>query len=207
MIDFHTWTTPNGRKIAIMLEEAHLDYIAHPVNISRGEQFSADFVKLSPNSKIPAIVDRDGPGGALAVFESGAILIYLAEKTGLFLPTDTAGRSLTLQWLFWQVGGFGPMLGQFGHFRVRNEDGDAYARTRYTEEAARLFGVLDRRLSESEFVGGAYSIADMAIYPWSAPVRARVAEAAGKQFPNVERWEKTIAERPAVGRGMGVPAV
>jgi GST-like protein len=207
MIDFYTWTTPNGRKIGIMLEEARLDYAAHPVNVSKGEQFAAEFLKINPNAKIPAIVDRDAADGPLAVFESGAILVYLAEKSGMFLPTDAAGRAATLQWLFWQVSGFGPMLGQYAHFRLRNEASDAYAKTRYTDEAARLFGVLDARLAESEFVAGAYSIADMAIYPWSLPVRERVAEASGLSFPHVERWERAVGLRPAVGRGMNTPAV
>ena len=207
MIDFYTWATPNGRKIAIMLEETRLDYVARPVNITRGEQFETAFVKISPSSKIPAIVDQDAQGGPLAVFESGAILTYLAEKTGAFLPTDPAQRSAALQWLFWQVGGFGPMLGQYAHFRVRNEAEDAYVRKRYTDEAARLFGVLDARLAEVEFAAGAYSIADMAIYPWSAPTRPRIEQATGKAFPHVARWERQMSERPAVGRGMGVPAI
>jgi GST-like protein len=207
MIDFYTWTTPNGRKIAIMLEETRLDYVARSVNLSRGEQFEPDFVRISPSSKIPAIVDQDAPGGPLAVFESGAILTYLAEKAGAFLPTEPAQRSVTLQWLFWQVGGFGPMLGQYAHFRVRNDDADAYARKRYTDEAARLFGVLDARLAEAEFAAGAYSIADMAIYPWSAPTRPRIEAATSMAFANVARWEKQMSERPAVGRGMGVPAI
>jgi GST-like protein len=207
MIDFYTWTTPNGRKIAIMLEETRLDYVAHPINLAKGEQFGADFVKISPGSKIPAIVDRDAPGGLLAVFESGAILTYLADKTGRFLPTDPVQRSVTLQWLFWQVGGFGPMLGQYVHFSVRNDAADAYARQRYTDEAAKRFSVLDARLAEAEFAAGAYSIADMAIYPWSAPIRPRIEEATGKTFANVARWEKQMALRPAVGRGMGVPAI
>jgi GST-like protein len=207
MIDFYTWTTPNGRKIAIMLEEARLDYVARPVNLAKGEQFGPDFVKISPSSKIPAIIDHDAPGGPLAVFESGAILTYLADKTGQFLPTDPAQRSVALQWLFWQVGGFGPMLGQYGHFSVRNDTADAYARQRYTDEAARLFGVLDSRLAEAPFAAGAYSIADMAIYPWSAPTRPRIEAATSMAFANVARWEKQVSERPAVGRGMGVPAI
>lgn len=207
MIDFYTWTTPNGRKISIMLEETRLDYVARPVNIGRQEQFAPDFVKISPSSKIPAIVDHDASGGPLAVFESGAILIYLAEKTGQFLPTDPAQRSVALQWLFWQVGGFGPMLGQYGHFSVRNDAADSYARQRYADEAARLFDVLDARLAAAEFTAGAYSIADMAIYPWSTPIRPKIEELTGKRFANVARWEKQISERPAVGRGIGVPAV
>lgn len=208
MIDFYTWTTPNGRKIAIMLEEARLDYVAHPINIGAGAQFAADYVKINPNSKIPAIVDRDAPGGAVTVFESAAILIYLAEKTGMFLPTSGPARYAALEWLAWQVSGFGPMLGQFGHFRVRDQAEDAYARKRYTDEATRLYDVLDRRLGESQHVAGPdFSIADIAIYPWSAPVRPRIEEASGKTFANVARWEAAIGLRPAVGRGMGVPAV
>ncbi|MBI1339155.1 hypothetical protein GC169_02935 [bacterium] len=206
MIDFYTWTTPNGRKIAIMLEEAGLDYTAHPVNIGQGEQFAADFLKISPNNKIPAIVDRTNPGAPKAVFESGAILIHLAETSGQFLPAGD-GRADVLQWLFWQVGGFGPMLGQYGHFRARSDAGDAYAMSRYTEESKRLFGVLDKRLGESEFLGSAYSIADMAVFPWSLPLRPRIEEAAGRTFQNVDRWERMISQRPAVGRGMSVPAI
>jgi GST-like protein len=207
MIDFYTWTTPNGRKIAIMLEETRLDYVARPINLGKGEQFEPDFVRISPSSKIPAIVDHDAPGGPLAVFESGAILTYLAEKAGAFLPTEPRQRSAALQWLFWQVGGFGPMLGQYAHFRVHNDDADSYARKRYTDEAARLFGVLDARLAEAEFAAGAYTIADMAIYPWSAPTRPHIEAASGMAFTNVARWEKQMSERPAVGRGMGVPAI
>jgi GST-like protein len=206
MIDFYTWTTPNGRKVAIMLEEALLDYRAHPVDISKGQQFEPAFLKVSPNNKIPAIVDHDVPGGPVSVFESGAILVHLAEKAGRFLPAGAA-RATTLQWLFWQVGGFGPMLGQFYHFARRTDDGDAYARTRFSDEAERLYGVLDRRLAEAEFVAGDYSIADMAIYPWSAAMRRSVERATGESFAHVARWEEEVGRRPAVGRGMGVPAV
>jgi GSH-dependent disulfide-bond oxidoreductase len=204
MIDFYTWATPNGRKIGIMLEEARLDYVAKPINLEMGEQYSAAFLKVSPNNKIPAIVDHDVPGG-LAVFESGAILIYLAEKTGQFLPKAEPERSRCLQWLFWQVSGLGPMVGQFNNFRHEPE-GDK-ARERFTEEALRLFAILDKQLGESEFLAGPYTIADMATYPWTVAYRHRVEKALNREFKNIDRWEKAVAMRPAVGRGMGTPAI
>ncbi len=205
MIDFYTWKTPNGRKIGILLEETRLDYTVRPVNIDKGEQFASEFLAISPNNKIPAIVDH-APGGDITIFESGAILVYLAEKTGQFLPTDAKGRSAVLQWLFWQVGGFGPMLGQFRHFLRPEAEGSRYCIDRYTKEAARLMAVLEKRLGENEFVADAYSIADMAIYPWSVYARGSLEKATGLAFANVARWEAAIALRPAVGRGMGTPA-
>jgi GSH-dependent disulfide-bond oxidoreductase len=203
MIDVHTWKTPNGRKIAIMLEEARLDYQVKLVDITRNEQFGPAFLKISPNNKIPAIVDHDAPGGPLTICESGAILLHLAERAGMFLSSDARVRASELQWLFWQVGGFGPMLGQFSHFAGRKDAVDPYPLKRFTDEAARLFGVLDRRLGETEHVGGpAYSVADMAIYPWSVYARARLETAASTGFSNVARWEAQLAQRPALGRGM-----
>ncbi|MGE5548571.1 MAG: glutathione binding-like protein [Solirubrobacterales bacterium] len=205
MIDLYTWGTPNGRKISIMLEETALPYTVHPINIGAGDQFTADYVAINPNSKIPAIVDQDGPGGQpINVFESGAILIYLAEKTGRFLPADPRGRMLTLQWLMFQMGGFGPMLGQAHHFRRYAPEKIDYAITRYTNEARRLYGVLERRLAEAEYVAGDYSIADMALFPWSASHEWQGVDLAA-DFPNVKRWYDRIAARPAVQKGMTVP--
>ena len=208
MIDFYTWTTPNGRKVAIMLEEAALDYEAHPVNISKGEQFTPDFLAVSPNNKIPAIVHRDAEGGPVSVFESGAILTYLAEISGRFLPADAPGRARVNQWLHWQIGGFGPMLGQLYHFRNNQPDAGAYAVTRFSEEAVRLFRVLDGQLATSEFVAGnSFSIADMAIYPWAKPSLAPVQKSAYAPFEHVARWMAALDVRPALSRGMMVPAV
>ncbi len=197
MIELYFWTTPNGYKPLLFLEEAGLDYEIHPVNISKGAQFAPDFLEISPNNRIPAIVDRDPEDGAtpLALFESGAILQYLAEKTGNFLPADVRGRAETLQWLNWQMGGLGPMFGQYLHFVDYAPEDLPYAKDRYTREAARLLGVLDHRLEGRKYVAGAYSIADMAIYPW---VRQRIERFAG--FAKVERWVETIAERPATLR-------
>jgi GSH-dependent disulfide-bond oxidoreductase len=205
MIDLYTWATPNGHKASIMLEELGLDYRVHPIDLGNGEQFAADFVAINPNAKIPAIVDQEGPeGGPFAVFESGAILIYLAEKHGQFLPADAAGRSRVLQWLMFQVGGLGPMLGQAQHFRRFAPQPLPYAIARYTEEAVRLYGVLDRRLGISEFLGGSlYSIADIASYPWVG--RAEWQGVKLDDFPQVQRWLATIGSRPAVQRGMQVP--
>ena len=208
MIDIYTAGTPNGQKIHIMLEETGLEYQEHWVNIDKGDQFSAEFLKISPNNKIPAIVDHDGPGGkALALFESGAILLYLADKTGQFLPTDPVKHWDTIQWLMWQMGGFGPMLGQAHHFNAyapMRPDGAVvlpYAQDRYTNEGARLYGVLDKRLSTEEYVAaGEYTIADMAIFPW-----CRLHERQGQKidnFPNVKRWFAMIEARAAVTRDM-----
>lgn len=207
MIDLHAWTTPNGRKISIMLEEARLDYRLHLVDIGKGEQFAPDFLKISPNNKIPAIVDSSAPGGPLVIFESGAILVHLAGVSGQFLPSEPRARSEALQWLFWQVGGFGPMLGQYNHFRVRQDKGaepaDAYAVRRFTDEAARLFRVLETRLGASRHVGGPdISIADFAVYPWSVYVRSHLENATGAEHPNIARWEAELALRPALSRGM-----
>lgn len=197
MIDLYFWTTPNGYKPLLFLEEAGIDYEIRPVNISKGEQFDPKFLKISPNNRIPAIVDHDPEdGGApLAQFESGAILQYLAEKTGKFIPEDARGRAKVLQWLNWQMGGIGPMFGQYLHFVDYAPEDIAYAKQRYTLEAERLLGVLDKRLADREFVAGAYSIADMAIYPW---VRQRIERFEG--FANVERWVRAVADRPATIR-------
>jgi GST-like protein len=209
MIDLYTWTTPNGYKVSIALEELGLAYRALPVNIGRGEQFEPSFLAISPNNRIPAIVDHDGgsPGRAgeapLALFESGAILIYLAEKAGRLLPEALAARYTALQWLMFQMGGVGPMLGQAHHFRNYAPEKIPYAVDRYTNEAKRLYGVLDRRLGEAEFLAGEYSIADIATYPWlRAPDRQGVAI---DEFPNVGRWRAAIEARPAVARGLAVP--
>lgn len=205
MIDLYTWGTPNGRKVSIMLEETGLPYRVHAIDIMKGDQFTPDYVAINPNSKIPAIVDQDGPGGApFSVFESGAILIYLAEKTGRFLPTDPAGRTGALQWLMFQMGGFGPMLGQAHHFRRFAPEQIPYAVERYSKEAKRLYGVLDKRLAEVEYVAGDYSIADMALYPWTQRADWQGIDIAA-EFPNVKRWADSLASRPAVQKGMLVP--
>ncbi|MFV2074263.1 MAG: glutathione S-transferase N-terminal domain-containing protein, partial [Thermoanaerobaculales bacterium] len=167
MIDLYTWPTPNGHKVQILLEETGLDYRSHPVNLQEGEQFEPEFLAISPSGKIPVVVDQDGPGGEpLAVFESGAILLYLAEKSGSFLPADPRGRSEVIEWLMFQMGGLGPMLGQAGYFRNKAPEPIPHAVERYTREADRLFGVIDRRLAEGEFLAGGYSIADIACFPW-----------------------------------------
>lgn len=168
MIDLYYWTTPNGHKITMFLEEAGLPYAIHPVNINRGDQFEPEFLKISPNNRIPAIVDQQPSGGGepLSLFESGAILLYLAEKTGRFLPTDLRGRQDVLQWLFWQVGGLGPMAGQNHHFNAFADEKIAYAIERYVGETGRLYGVLNKHLADREFIADSYSIADMASYPW-----------------------------------------
>jgi GSH-dependent disulfide-bond oxidoreductase len=205
MIDLYTWATPNGHKASIMLEELSLEYGVHPIDIGNGEQFAKDFVAINPNAKIPAIVDRDGPeGGPFAVFESGAILIYLAEKSGQLLPADPGGRSRAIQWLMFQVGGLGPMLGQAQHFRRFAPQPLPYAIERYTSEAQRLYRVLDKRLGDSEFLAGStYSIADIAAYPWVG--RAEWQGVLLGDFPQVRRWLDAIGRRPAVQRGMQVP--
>jgi len=201
MIDLYTSATPNGQKIHIMLEECGLDYEDHFVDLDSGGQFDPAFLEISPNNKIPVILDRDGPGGEkLAVFESGAILLYLAEKTGKFLPTEPRAHADVMQWLFWQVGGFGPMLGQAHHFRAYAPNPVDYAIERYTNESRRLYNVLDRRLDGREFVAGAYSIADMSIFPWCR-LHGRQGQKL-EDFPNVERWFQDIAARPAVAKDM-----
>ncbi|WP_285417282.1 glutathione binding-like protein [Pseudomonas sp. efr-133-TYG-5] len=198
MIDLYYWTTPNGHKISLFLEEARLAYNVHPINISQGEQFQPHFLKISPNNRIPAIVDHQpADGGApLSLFESGAILLYLAEKTGKFLPKDLRGRQTALQWLFWQMGGLGPMAGQNHHFSQFAAEKIPYAIKRYIDETARLYGVLDKQLAANRFVAGSeYSIADMAIYPWIVSHKWQSQNL--EDFPNVQRWFKQIQERPA----------
>jgi GST-like protein len=201
MIDLYYWTTPNGHKISLFLEEAGLQYKVHPVNIGAGEQFKPEFLCISPNNRIPAIVDAspaDGLGPQ-SLFESGAILLYLAEKTGQFIPADARGRNEVLQWLFWQMGGLGPMAGQNHHFNAFAPEKVPYAMKRYIDETARLYGVLDNRLADREFVaGGEYSIADMAIYPWIVPYQRQSQNL--DDFPNLKRWFKHIESRPATQR-------
>lgn len=205
MIDLYTWSTPNGYKISIVLEELALPYQVHPIDIGKGDQFASDFLEISPNNKIPAIVDPDGPGGApISVFESGAILIYLAEKTGRLLPSDPAGRYRTLEWLMFQMGGFGPMLGQAHHFRRYAPEPIPYAIDRYTNEATRLYRVLDKRLGEKAYLAGEeYTIADIACFPWARP-HAWQGQSLD-DYPNVKRWFAAIDARPAVQRGLLVP--
>lgn len=204
MIDLYYWPTPNGWKISIMLEECGLPYRLLPVNIGKGEQFTPEFLAISPNNRMPAIVDHTPAFGdaPLAVFESGAILIYLAEKTGFFLPTSGPARSQTLQWLMWQMGGLGPMAGQNGHFLLYAPEQVPYAIDRYGKEVDRLYGVLDGQLARTgAFVAGAdYSIADMAIFPWVRTHKAQHIDLG--QFPHIERWYNTLFERPAVKRGL-----
>jgi GST-like protein len=197
MIDLHYWPTPNGHKITIMLEETGLDYTIHPVDIGKGEQFAPDFLAIAPNNRMPAIVDHDpAVGGApIAVFESGAILLYLAEKTGRFGGDALRERTEVNQWLMWQMGGLGPMLGQNHHFNIYAPEKIPYAMERYVKETNRLYGVLDRRLADRAFVAGDYSVADMAAYPWIVPHEAQGQTLA--DFPNVKRWFETIAARPA----------
>ena len=202
MIELHTAGTPNGRKVSILLEEAGLPYSVRKIDLGGG-QFEPAFLAIAPNNKIPAIVDSDGPGGKpLALFESGAILIYLAEKTGKFLPSDAAGRAVTIQWLMWQMGGIGPMMGQNYHFQKAAPEKIPYAIERYVKETDRLFGVMDRRLGEVPYLAGDYSIADMATYPWVAGDWHGVDVA---KYPNFRRWRDAVAARPAVVKGMAVP--
>lgn len=203
MIQLYTWDTPNGRKISVALEEMGLPYRVEPVDITKGRQFEPDFLRLSPNNRIPAIVDSEGPDGApISVFESGAILVYLAEKTGLFLPASGRGRVQVMEWLMWQMGGFGPMPGQVHHFLGVDEADRAYGLARYQKETHRLYGVLDRRLVEGEFVAGALSIADFAILGWAwRHARHRVDLA---DYPNVKRWYEALMARPAVQAGFAV---
>ena len=198
MIELYYWTTPNGHKITIFLEEAGIPYRIVPVNISKGEQFRPEFLRISPNNRIPAIVD-DTPvsgGRPVSVFESGAILQYLAEKTGKFLPQDLHGRIEVMQWLFWQMGGLGPIAGQNHHFRQHAPEKIPYAIERYVNETHRLYGVLDRRLADRDFVAGDYSIADMASYPWVVPYERQGQKL--DDFPNLKRWFEAIQARPAV---------
>jgi GST-like protein len=207
MIDLYTWTTPNGRKVSVMLEECGLPYTVHPVNIGQQEQFTPEFVAICPNSKIPAIVDRDT---GISVFESGAILIYLGEKTGKLLPKSGPGRASTLEWLMWQMANVGPMMGQVNHFVNTAPERIPYAIDRYATESARLLKVLDDRLATVEFVAGEYSIADIAAYPWIVAafqlLKGFKPEVVG-EGKHVERWLATLGARPAVERGMVVPKV
>jgi GST-like protein len=201
MIELYYWTTPNGHKITIFLEEVGLPYTIFPINIGAGEQFKPEFLKISPNNRIPAIVDRqpaDG-GEAISVFESGAILQYLAEKTGKLIPSDTRGRVEVLQWLFWQMGGLGPMAGQNHHFSQYAPEKIEYAINRYVNETGRLYAVLNKRLSDRQFVAGDdYSIADIACYPWIVPYERQGQKL--EDFPNLKRWFEAIKERPATIR-------
>ncbi len=199
MIDFYFWTTPNGYKIAIMLEESEQRYKIRPVDISKGEQFAPDFLKISPNNKIPAIVDNEpnyGKGKPISIFESGAILWYLAEKTGRYVPQDAEGKASVSEWLFWQVGGLGPMAGQNHHFNSAAPEKIPYAIDRYVKETARLYGVLNKQLEGRNYVAGEYSIADMAIYPWIVPYKMHGQDL--NDFPNVKTWFERIGNRAAV---------
>jgi GST-like protein len=200
MIDLYYWTTPNGHKMTIFLEEAGLQYKLIPVNIGKGEQFKAEFLAVSPNNRIPALVDHEPPGGGkpISVFESGAMLVYLAEKTGTFLPKEPRARADVMQWLFWQMGGLGPMSGQNNHFSNYATDKIQYAMDRYRNEVNRLYGVMDKRLADRPFLGGEYSIADMACYPWVVPHERQGQKIA--DFPHLKKWLDTIAARPAVKR-------
>src|SRR4051812_29059370 len=200
MIDLHYWTTPNGHKITMFLEETGLPYKIFPVNIGKGDQFNPDFLKIAPNNRIPAMVDHDPKGGGkpISIFESGAMLLYLAEKTGKFLPADLYGRYDAIQWVFWQMGGLGPMAGQNHHFRNYAVEKIKYAIDRYVNETNRLYGVLNKRLADRDFIAGEYSIADMASYPWIVPYKNQ--EQNIDDFPNLKRWLETIAARPATVR-------
>jgi GST-like protein len=205
MIDLYYWPTPNGHKITLFLEETGLPYTIRPVDIGKGDQFKPDFLTISPNNRMPAIVDPDGPDGKpISVFESGAILQYLGRKTGQFYPAEERERVAVDEWLFWQVGGFGPMLGQAHHFRIYAPEKVPYAIDRYTNETNRLYGVLNRRLADREFVAGAYSIADMAIAPW-----AKLWDRQGQnidEFPHAKRWLEAVLQRPAVQRALAIKA-
>ncbi|HEX2727741.1 MAG TPA: glutathione S-transferase N-terminal domain-containing protein [Beijerinckiaceae bacterium] len=200
MIDLYTWTTPNGRKVSILLEELGLPYTAHAVNIGENEQFAPDFLKISPNNKIPAIVDRDT---GTALMESGAIMLYLADKAGRLIPRDGEPRYRVIEWLMWQMGGLGPMLGQTHHFLRQNKGVAPYAEERFSKEAHRLYGVLDRRLADREFVADGLSVADIAMWPWVSRFEWQSVDL--RQYPNVLRWYKDIARRPAVQRGYDIP--
>ncbi len=206
MIDVYTWATPNGHKIHIMLEECGLEYRVHPINIGAGDQFGEPFLEISPNNKIPAIVDPDGPDGKpISLFESGAILLYLAGKTGKFLPQDVRGKYEALQWLMFQMGGVGPMLGQAHHFRIYAPEKIEYAINRYTNEAKRLYGVIDTQLSKHKWLAGdEYTIADIATFPWLRSWQNQGVEL--DDYPYLKRWFNEIAERPAVKRGVEVLA-
>lgn len=203
MIDAYIWFTSNARKVVIMLEEVGLDYRTHVVDIGRGDQFDPEFLKISPNNKIPAIVDPDGPDGKpVSVFESGAILFYLAEKTGHFLPESGAQRYDVMQWLMFQMAGVGPMFGQYNHFHNYAREEVAYARNRYAKECGRLYAVMERALSEREYIAGEYSIADMALWPWVSNFAGRGQDAS--DFPGIAAWSQRIGQRAAVSRAMDV---
>ena len=206
MIDVYTWPTPNGHKVHIMLEETGLDYRVHAINIRTGDQFKPEFLKISPNNRMPAIVDSDGPNGKpISLFETGAILLYLAGKTGKFLPRDLHKRYAALQWLMWQMGGVGPMFGQANHFRAYSVEKITYAIDRYTNEANRLTNVLDKRLGEARFLAGEdYSVADMAVFPWMRNADKRGIDL--PKYPNAQRWFDAINSRPAVQRALKVLA-
>ena len=205
MIDLYTWTTPNGRKVSIMLEECGLPYDVHSINIGKGDQFRPEFIALNPNSKIPAIVDPDGPDGKpYTMMESGAILLYLAGKTGKFLPQSVRGKYDAMQWLMFQMGGVGPMFGQVHHFLRSAGEAVPYAIARYAKETQRLYGVLNDRLGHHEYLADEYSIADIATYPWVARYEWHKTDLA--QYPHVKRWFDRISARPAVQRGMKVPS-
>ena len=206
MIDLYSWATPNGQKISIALEELGLDYNLNLINIGADEQFAPHFLTFSPNNRIPAIIDHDGPGGqSISLFESGAILFYLAEKTGLLMPHDARGRLDVMQWLMWQMGGFGPMLGQAHHFTLHAKEQSAYSKQRYYSEANRLYGVLDRRLSSHEFVAGQnLSIADIAIFPWTRTVWRQGVDL--NDYSHVVRWRRMLINRPAFLTGVQVGA-
>lgn len=199
MIDLHAWATPNAHKVSIMLEEIGTEYRVIPVNIGAGDQFAPDFLKISPNNRMPAIVDHDAPGGPLAIFESGAILLYLAEKSGRFCPMEPHARYDVIQWMMWQMGELGPMLGQASHFRHFATEEIPYAQERYNAEAKRLLGVLERRLADRDFIAGDYSIADMACYSWTT-----ILPWLGIAHENtaIGAWQERVAARPAVARGM-----
>ena len=208
MIDVYSWATPNGHKVHIMLEECGYrlgkDWLVHPIDIGAGDQFEPDFLKISPNNKIPAIVDPNGPDGkSISIFESGAILLYLAAKTGKFLPKSTRAKYDVLQWLMFQMGGLGPMLGQNHHFRLYAPEKMEYAINRYTNEAKRLYGVLDQQLSKHPYIAGkAYSIADIAIFPWTRNWKNQGIEI--DEFPHFKKWFEKVSARPAVRRGVEV---
>ncbi len=200
MLDLYTWTTPNGRKVSIMLEELGVPYNVHSVNIGQGEQHTPEFLAVSPNNKIPALFDHDA---GLAIMESAAIMVYLAEKHGRFLPASGSARAQVMQWLMWQMGGLGPMLGQVHHFVHFNKGVSDYAETRFSDEARRLYGVMDRQLADSEFIAGDYSIADMACWPWISRYEWQQINLA--EFANVQRWYKQLLARDAVQKGYHVP--
>jgi GST-like protein len=205
MIQLYTWATPNGKKVSIMLEEVELSYEVHPINIAKGDQLKPEYLAINPNNKIPAIIDSDGPGGKpLKLFESGAILMYLAEKTGKFLPQEPAKRYEVIQWLMFQMGGVGPMFGQANYF-YRLEEKVPFAVERYYKEAIRLYKVLEQTLGQIDYLAGEYSIADIATYPWVGRHDGHNVKL--EEFPNVKRWFDGISQRPAVKRGMAVPKI